>query len=183
MRIFADESRPNITRMFGELNELHFNSEIPAIPVVWNSRMTTTAGYCRYRRCSIGNLTPYKIDLSLRLFESNGFQIEEVKATLIHEMVHAYLAHKHNVRGHGPMFQREMTRITGIRKNHRCHNYDTSAVARKVRYTAVCVKCGYTYGYKRKPKYSSYIHRGCDGKMTIKAGDVPTEEKSRIKIF
>ena len=182
MRIFADESKPNITSMFEELNELHFNSEIPTIPVVWNSRMTTTAGYCRYRRLG-GNLTPYKIDLSLRLFESNGFPIEEVKTTLIHEMVHAYLIHKYNERGHGPMFQREMTRITGVRKNHRCHSYDTSAVARKVKYTATCLKCGYTYGYKRKPKYSSYIHTGCGGEMVIKAGDSTSDKKSSIKIF
>ena len=66
MKIFDD--RPNIKAMFRELNKEHFGGEIPDIPVVWNGRMTTTAGYCRYTRQFTGNLFPTKIDLSEKLF-------------------------------------------------------------------------------------------------------------------
>lgn len=184
MNIFENTHRPDIRQMFGELNEIHFNSEIPEIPVAWNRRMTTTAGYCRYRRNNITkNLNPVKIDLSLKLFESNGFPNAEVRQTLIHEMVHAYLIHKYNQPGHTPLFQSLMTQITGVRKNHRCHNYDTSGVEREARWSIVCTRCGYAHAYSRKPKYSSYIHRGCGGKMIVQAGKVESETKTSVKIF
>ena len=166
MKIF--ESRPNISDMFCFLNEKHFGGEIPAIPVVWNSRMTTTAGYCRFKRYAGFELRPTKIDLSDRLFRSLGYDTEKIERTLIHEMVHAYLIHKHNEKGHTARFQRMMTDITGERKNHRCHNYDVSEVRRESRYTLVCHRCGHEHGMTRKPKYSSYKHRGCGGKMTLK---------------
>lgn len=183
MRIFADESRPDITNMFEELNKLHFNSEIPTIPVVWNNRMTTTAGYCRYRKEFTGNLYPTRIDLSLRLFESNGFPEAEVKQTLIHEMVHAYLICKYNQPGHTSSFQRMMTQITGVRKNHRCHNYDVSGVKLEVKWSVVCTRCGYAHGYKRKPKYSIYTHRSCGGKMVIQSGKIESKTKTSVNIF
>ena len=56
--------RPNIKVMFHRLNDEHFNGEIPDIPVVWNTRMTTTAGYCRYKRGRDRTLVPTKIDMS-----------------------------------------------------------------------------------------------------------------------
>ena len=183
MRIFADTRRPDIRQMFAQLNEAHFDSEIPDIPVVWNGRMTTTAGYCRYRKEFTGNLYPTKIDLSLRLFESNGFPEAEVKQTLIHEMVHAYLIHKYNQPGHTPSFQRMMTQITGVRKNHRCHNYDVSGVKREVKWSVICTRCGYSHGYKRKPKYSRYTHRGCGGSMIVQSGNIESKAKTIVKIF
>jgi predicted SprT family Zn-dependent metalloprotease len=165
------ESRPDISDMFFSLNEKHFNNEVPDIPVVWNTRMTTTAGYCRYRKTSqypglnIYDFDPTKIDLSDRLFKSLGYDIQKIERTLIHEMVHAYLIHKYNEKGHTARFQRMMTDITGERKNHRCHNYDVSEVRREARYTLICHRCGHEHGMSRKPKYSSYKHRGCGGKM------------------
>lgn len=172
--------RPDIKKMFVELNKMHFNGEIPDIPVVWNGRMTTTAGYCRYRRSSMvetfnrggQNLTPIKIDLSDKLFRTLDYDLAKVKRTLIHEMVHAYLCHKFNEKGHTPRFQRMMTDITGEHKNHRCHNYDTTGLKRKQvkKVQAECGRCGVTYQKARMPKhagYSSYTHRGCGGTITF----------------
>ena len=115
--------RPDIKAMFVRLNNEHFNDEIPDIPVVWNTRMTTTAGYCRYKRERDRTLVPTKIDMSDKLFRHLDYDLSKIERTMVHEMVHAYLVHKYNEKGHTARFQRMMTNITGEYKNHRCHNY------------------------------------------------------------
>lgn len=163
--------KPDIKAMFHELNKLHFSGEIPDIPVVWNTRMTTTAGYCRYL-VSHGVLSPLSIDLSEKLFRNMDYDTSKVARTLTHEMVHAYLCYKFNEKGHTPRFQRMMINITGEYKNHRCHNYDTTGLKRrqikKVR--GECGKCDLTYHQARMPKhaeYSAYTHRGCGGEIAF----------------
>ena len=177
-------SKPNIQAMFTSLNYDHFNGEIPDMPVVWNSRMTTTAGRCHYRRM-FGTLTPFKIDMSEQLFRSLDFDISKVERTLIHEMVHAFLCHKYNEKGHTARFQRMMTEITGEYKNHRCHSYDTTGLRRKQskKVKAECQRCGVVYWKARMPKhaaYSTYRHQGCGG--SIKFSRVESEPDS-VKIF
>ena len=176
--------RPNIKEMFHALNVKHFDGEIPDIPVVWNTRMTTTAGYCRYKRAPVPpywmvELEVVKIDLSDKLFRSLGYDLAKIERTLIHEMVHAFLIHKYNEKGHTARFQRMMTEITGERKNHRCHNYNTEAVGRKKKYFLICERCGAEHGMARKPKYSAYKHRGCGGRMVLRG----TISKPTTKIF
>jgi|TARA_Y100000287_G_scaffold179435_1_gene173157 hypothetical protein len=173
--------RPDIQAMFYKLNVEHFNNEIPDLPVVWNSRMTTTAGRCHYRR-RLGNLTPIKIDMSYRLFRNLDFDLSKVERTLIHEMVHAYLCHKYNEKGHTARFQRMMTNITGEHKNHRCHDYDVAAIKRtqSKKVKAECQRCGMVYYKARMPKhaaYSTYTHKGCGG--TIKFSKI----EDSVKIF
>jgi len=186
--------RPNITNMFHELNAKHFAGEIPVIPVVWNTRMTTTAGYARYKR--IGGrwsevIEPTKIELSDKLFNSLGYPISKIERTLIHEMVHAFLFHKHNEPGHTRRFNNIMNRITGEYKNHRCHSYDTSKVRRKntKKVKCICTKCGYEYRKARMPKYagrSVYRHRNCGGEVEFSLdanGCKSFGEPNKISIF
>lgn len=177
-------SKPNIQAMFIDLNNKHFNGEIPDMPVVWNSRMTTTAGRCHYRRM-FGDLTPFKIDMSEQLFRSLDFDISKVERTLIHEMVHAFLCHKYNEKGHTARFQRMMTEITGEHKNHRCHNYDTTGLKRQrtKKVKAECKRCGAVFYRARMPKhaaYSTYRHQGCGGAIEFSRVD---ETPDSIKIF
>ena len=87
--------RPNIKAMFIRLNDEHFDGQIPDIPVVWNTRMTTTAGYCRYKNegmisMRVSIIEPYKIDLSDKLFRNEGYDLAKIERTLIHEMVHVW---------------------------------------------------------------------------------------------
>ena len=177
-------SKPNIQTMFIDLNNKHFNGEIPDMPVVWNSRMTTTAGRCHYRR-TFGNLTPFKIDMSEQLFRSLDFDISKVERTLIHEMVHAFLCHKYNEKGHTARFQRMMTEITGEHKNHRCHSYDTTGLRRKQskKVKAECQRCGQVFWKARMPKhaaYSTYRHQGCGGSIVFSRVE---EGPDSVKIF
>ena len=166
--------RPNIKAIFIRLNDEHFNGEIPNIPVVWNTRMTTTAGYCRYERSRVlalgrhrQELTVTKIDLSDKLFQNEGYDLAKIERTLTHEMVHAYLVHKYNEKGHTPRFQRMMTNITGEYKNHRCHNYDTTGLRRAQAKNVIwrCQgPCGAEGRKVRMPRRGRvYTCRGCGG--------------------
>ena len=169
MHVF--NNRPNIKDLFEFLNAEHFNGEVPDVPVVWNTRMTTTAGYCRYKkikkfggRGAVVSIEPTKIDLSDKLFRNLGYDLGKIEETLVHEMVHAYLIHKYNEGGHTARFQRMMTDITGEHKNHRCHNYETNGLRRRQkRNIAVnCPTCG-VIGYRaRMPKRGArYLCNKC----------------------
>ncbi len=184
--------RPDIKAMFVRLNDEHFNGEIPDIPVLWNGRMTTTAGYCRYRNVAglrhhpfnkqARELKPYQIDLSDQLFRNEDYDLAKIERTLIHEMVHAFLVHKYNEKGHTRRFQNMMTRITGEYKNHRCHSYNTEGLRRKqekkVKWT--CTGCG-AEGWKvRMPKRpNGHICRGCRSRVVF----VDTRKQTSINMF
>lgn len=174
MHVF--QTRPNIQQMFVRLNDEHFNGEIPDIPVTWNTRMTTTAGYCRYQRSRVlalmGNrqeLTVTKIDLSDKLFRNEGYDPAKIERTLIHEMVHAFLIHKYNEKGHTARFQRTMTKITGEYKNHRCHSYNTEGLRRQQAKNVLwrCQgPCGAEGRKARMPKAGRiYTCRVCSGRV------------------
>jgi len=179
--------RPNIKLMFTEFNALYFEDKIPAdLPVVWNTRMTTTAGYCRYKRVGYG-IAPKQIDLCDKLFRTMDYDEDKIKRTLIHEMVHAYLAETRNIGGHGYAFQSMMDRITGEYKNHRCHSYDTRTLRRKQekKIHCRCGWCGYEYKKVRMPKYAAYgtyTHRNCGGPITFTKMEAKDPEGT-ISIF
>ena len=179
--------RPNIKTMFAELNTLHFDNKIPSdLPVVWNNRMTTTAGYCRYKRVG-WDMVPTKIDLSDKLFRTMDYDEEKIRRTLIHEMVHAYLAETRNITGHGWEFQSIMDKITGEYKNHRTHNYDVSKIERKQEKKILCRCdwCGYEYKKVRMPKhaaYATYTHRNCGGPIVFTKLEAKAPEGT-ISIF
>ena len=164
--------QPNLHRMFVKLNIEHFNCEVPAIKLRWNRRLTTTSGYCRYSRNG-EELEPTEISLSDKLFSSLGYPIDKIENTLVHEMTHAYLVHKYNERGHTRRFQEIMTRITGVKKNHRCHSYDVSAVRQKRTIAVHCQVCGNLGHRARMPRgYRqlgvTFTHKGCGGKITLR---------------
>ena len=177
--------RPDIKAMFHRLNAEHFDNEVPEIPVVWNTRMTTTAGYCRFRRSSLAEtfarrdpggqtLDPTKIDLSDKLFRNEGYDLAKIGRTLVHEMVHAFLIHKYNEKGHTRRFQSIMARITGEYKNHRCHNYNTDGIRRTRRKQAknvkwTCSRCDFVGWKARMPRNPgrAYTHNKCGGQVSF----------------
>ncbi len=179
-------NRPDIKKMFKELNDRHFDGEIPDMPVVWNGRMTTTAGYCRYTRIRAKDgfrMEPTKIDLSEKLFRNLDYDLSKIERTLIHEMVHAYLLHKYDEKGHTARFQRMMRDITGEWKNHRCHNYDVSAIKRKQKKSVKwsCTGCD-AEGYRaRMPKAGRiYTCRSCRSRVVFSRVE---DEQNIKKIF
>jgi len=168
-----EEGRPlnefDLIDMFNDINKEHFKSKIKDIPVNWNHRLKTTAGRCFYERIpfSRGELKPTKIEMSYKIFELNGWDRSKVINTLTHEMTHAFLVQEYNETGHTLNFQNIMTRITGIRKNHRCHNYETIRSVQGV--DIICSKCGHIGTRTRMPKKGlGYKHSGCGGIVSFK---------------
>ena len=155
---------PNLKVLFGEFNKTYFDNEIPEIPVVWNNKLRVTAGLCHIkwecRKKKVGR--PTKISLANKLFAENDWNIEQVKNTLLHEMVHAYLVHKYNNSSHDRNFQNMMSKITGQNKNHRCHTYDVSSLRNKQDVEISCPVHGTVGHQSRIPRKGvAYVHRNC----------------------
>lgn len=115
--------------------------------------MTLCAGTCKYE--GLGSST---ITLSEALLQYRSS--DEVKETLLHEMIHAYLfitdpeSCKHEG-GHGPPFQkimREINRVTGLNLTVYHSFHDEVELHRKHvwRCTGKC---------KDKPPYFGYVRR------------------------
>lgn len=156
-------TRPDLAELFGEYNREHFSESIPVIPVSWNTRLRTTAGRCHWRGKLRGhwngqvwvpaNIEPYLIDMNLRLFRKHEFNLDMIRDTLIHEMVHAYLIHHHNENGHTRQFHQIMSRITGEWKNHRLHDYNTEGLREQRKIEGHCEgNCGVVGRRARMPK-------------------------------
>eukprot|EP00250_Pteridium_aquilinum_P003515 c13827_g1_i1 orf=134-2152(+) len=101
------DPNPDILGLFCHYNDIYFDSKLHACTVDWStSRMTLCAGICKYDKgsCAI------RLSVPLLKFRSSA----ELKETLLHEMIHAYLwltdSNKdHN--DHGPCFQKMMQAI------------------------------------------------------------------------
>jgi len=161
-----------LNQMFDAINQAHFEGMISTIPVKWNSRLTSTAGRCHFTK-RMGVSTPTKIDLSLGIFRNENMDASKIRETLIHEMVHAYLLQVKNLGGHGYEFQSMMTRITGVRKNHRCHTLDTAGLGRKTQpknVQLICDRCGVVGTRSRMPKNprATYYHKGCGASLSFR---------------
>lgn len=154
--------QPDIQAMFLEYNKQYFDGIIPDIPIEWNTRLRTTAGYCRWTwtRDPITRRKTYQvksIELNPRLFAKNGWDAEELRRTLIHEMVHAWEVTKYNGpydegRVHGEVFQSKMDQIFGYKRSHRCHDYDTKGLKEERKIEARCPIHGVVYRYARMPR-------------------------------
>jgi predicted SprT family Zn-dependent metalloprotease len=153
-----------------QYNDEHFNGELPeGVPVMWNTRLRTTAGRCWYKRREDNSrlIDVRKIDLNSRLLDTE----EKLKRTLVHEMVHGWLAHKRGVRdGHNWRFQEKMESIFGYRESHRFHTYDTSEVReqRKIEYHCpVHGVIGHRARMPRERDLGRYSCNDCGNKVTF----------------
>jgi predicted SprT family Zn-dependent metalloprotease len=163
----------NLNEAFDRLNKEKFNGEIKKIPVEWNGRLTISAGHCKFNR----NNAPIKIAISKTIFSSLGYPKEEIEATLVHEMCHAWLLEKQNYAGHGLPFQRKMREITGENKDFTYHSLDLSQSANV---KMVCGACGME-GYRGKmPRRGRVLyHKGCGGLLTF----TRVNQQRKIKVF
>ena len=158
----------NLVLMFDEINKTHFDNKISKIPVNWNARLKTTAGYCKFKTNRNGYY-PTRIDLNKRLFENENYCRDKIFNTLAHEMTHAYLLEHYNEKGHTARFQSIMTRITGVRKNHRCHSYNVTGLRAERNITISCPIHGEIGTRSRMPKAGLvYRCRRCRSKITFK---------------
>ncbi|XP_039145768.1 DNA-dependent metalloprotease dvc-1-like isoform X1 [Dioscorea cayenensis subsp. rotundata] len=99
----------DIYALFCYYDSLYFDESLGACSVSWSSsRMTRCAGVCRYLP---GGGCEIHLSEPLLKFRSTA----DVKNTLLHEMIHAFLWIKHNNKDHssqhGPGFQALMNKI------------------------------------------------------------------------
>ena len=170
-------SKPDIKKMFAELNKEYFEDSIPKIPVVWNNRLRVCAGKCKFIRRR-GKLSVTKIEMANRVFSNNGWKINQGRETLIHEMVHAYLIHHHEITGHGKQFQDMMKDILNKDINHTYHSYDLDSLVEDNKWLLVCNYCKKTLG-KRKRRRNNLYHKGCGGTIKFK----PIHQKRSISLI
>jgi predicted SprT family Zn-dependent metalloprotease len=93
-------STAQLQLLFARLNAQHFGGVLRSHRIVYNRRLTTVAGRIAYR--------PRVIELASSLLSA---QPSHVEATLLHEMVHAWLHERGLPSGHSSHFKRKMREV------------------------------------------------------------------------
>jgi predicted SprT family Zn-dependent metalloprotease len=125
--------------LFAELNNLHFNGEIPAHEIAYNARFGNLAGRITYK--------PPRIELSPKHFKDN---LQALRETLLHEMIHAWLYARGENPGHTAAFKKKM-RDLGLDSIY--HDLGTAPPfnGSERRYIIRCERCRTEVLRKRKP--------------------------------
>jgi DNA-directed RNA polymerase subunit RPC12/RpoP len=125
--------------MFAQFNYAYFNGEIPAHEIAYNNRFSNVAGRITYK--------PPKIELSPKHLRGKPDQLRE---TLLHEMIHAWLFARNENPGHTPRFKKKMREL-GLRSIY--HDLGTAAPLSESpkRYILRCERCRREFLRKRKP--------------------------------
>ena len=99
-------------RKFGEFNKLMFDGKLPKIPIVLTDAKTFL-GKCVYRQRMGRDGKPEYYDFKLRINTRVDLPENEVEDTLIHEMIHYYIAlnRLEDASTHGPLFIHIMNSI------------------------------------------------------------------------
>jgi predicted SprT family Zn-dependent metalloprotease len=102
--------------LFQELNTAHFGGELPPPKLIWNKRLSSSAG--RFRPGSRSPIFPREPEIEiatyLREIPEGSFHIRD---TMLHEMVHYYLWHHRRPYGHTPEFHEILKRVGARRYN------------------------------------------------------------------
>ena len=125
--------------LFAQYNFVHFDGEIPSFKIAYNARFSNVAGRITYK--------PPLIELSPKHLRGKE---EELRQTLLHEMIHAWLYARGENPGHTPAFKRKMREL-GLPSIY--HDLGTAAPLNPSvkRYVLRCEKCGMELLRRRKP--------------------------------
>ena len=140
--------------LFAQLNYMHFDGEIPAYRIAYNARFSNLAGRTTYK--------PPMIELSPKHLAGKP---DELRETLLHEMIHAWLHAKGKNPGHTAAFKRKMREL-GLRSIY--HDLGTAKPfnAGTKRYILRCEKCTMEVLRKRKPPANLMCAR-CRKALTV----------------
>jgi predicted SprT family Zn-dependent metalloprotease len=125
--------------MFAQFNYAYFDGEIPAHEIAYNNRFSNVAGRITYK--------PPKIELSPKHLRGKPEQLRE---TMLHEMIHAWLFARNENPGHTPRFKKKMKEL-GLRSIY--HDLGTAAPLNESlkRYILRCEHCRREMLRKRRP--------------------------------
>jgi len=125
--------------MFAQFNYAYFDGEIPTHEISYNNRFSNVAGRITYK--------PPKIELSRKHLRERP---EQLRDTLLHEMIHAWLFARNENPGHTPAFKKKMREL-GLRSIY--HDLGTAAPLNEnpKRYILRCEHCRREVLRKRRP--------------------------------
>jgi len=105
----------NLTSIFNEFNTKYFSGKLSSIPVVFYSRRSRTLGFFRYGSrayISINLIAPIVSPLFKRVTGFAPAEEMNMKHTLLHEMVHAFLYVSKLPHGHSSLFKSMLKDLT-----------------------------------------------------------------------
>ena len=125
--------------LFAQYNMMYFAGEIPAHRIAYNARFSNLAGRVSYK--------PPVIELSPKHLAGKP---DELRDTLLHEMIHAWLHARGENPGHTPAFKKKMREL-GLRSIY--HDLGKAAPISESprRYILRCETCLTEGLRKRKP--------------------------------
>jgi predicted SprT family Zn-dependent metalloprotease len=125
--------------LFAQYNWMHFRGEIPAYRIAYNARFSNCAGRITYK--------PPVIELSPKHLAGKAGELRE---TLLHEMIHAWLHALGKNPGHTALFKRKMREL-GLSSIYHDLGRATPLSESQKRYILRCEKCTMELLRKRKP--------------------------------
>jgi predicted SprT family Zn-dependent metalloprotease len=125
--------------LFAQYNLMYFGGEIPSHRIAYNARFANLAGRVTYK--------PPLIELSPKHLAGKP---EELRETLLHEMIHAWLHALGENPGHTAKFKKKMREI-GLRSIYHDLGTATPLNESTKRYILRCEKCTMEVLRKKKP--------------------------------
>ncbi|BDE05795.1 hypothetical protein WPS_10710 [Vulcanimicrobium alpinum] len=125
--------------MFAQYNFWHFNGEIPTYCIAYNARFSNLAGRITYK--------PPLIELSPKHLRGKP---QELRDTLLHEMIHAWLHARGENPGHTQRFKKKMREL-GLTSIYHDLGKATPLNESSKRYILRCEKCTMEVLRKKKP--------------------------------
>ncbi len=125
--------------MFAQFNYAYFDGEIPTHEISYNNRFSNVAGRITYK--------PPKIELSPKHLRG---KLDQLRETLLHEMIHAWLFARKQNPGHTGAFKKKMREL-GLKSIY--HDLGTAAPLNESpkRYILRCDRCRRELLRKRRP--------------------------------
>jgi len=171
----VDLSEHKLQARWRDLNERYFAGCLPAIPIVWSRRLTSSVGmFATHRgpRATGLGRSGREIRLSLPLFERlakrTPFAEQELRNTLAHEMIHQWQFDILKRRpDHGLDFLKKMTEMnrSGEVAITTYHSLQKEVLALS-RFAWRCTDCGRVYRRQRKTIEPARHHCGaCRGAL------------------
>ncbi|KAL1675459.1 SprT-like family-domain-containing protein [Schizophyllum commune] len=149
--------------IFTQLNAQVFKGGLPPeTPLVWNAKMTSTAGRARYHRNSEGQVVTC-IELATKILDRD----ERIRYTLAHEMCHlaTWIIDKDLASNHDKLFWKWGRKVMAKRSDIEISTTHSYEIDHKYRWQCCNASCGKIFGRFSKSIKVETQSCGCGGKL------------------
>ncbi|MFZ9594679.1 MAG: SprT-like domain-containing protein [Bdellovibrionia bacterium] len=124
-------SYPDLVQIFNEINDAHFDGFLDPPQLLWNARLSSTAGRFIPGKRKMLESFPAQIEVASFLLNYPD-ALERVQDAVAHEMIHYWLWVRHQPYGHTPDFLAKM-KLMGVSRYH--------SLKSRLRYQYSCPHC------------------------------------------